>query len=95
RVPRAPHPAALPTDEPALPADDPVALAAAWISGAPVDWTEQDRDQERRVVPLPHYPFAEERYWMSDTPAPPSLAEAVPALAGTDATAGTARPLAP
>ncbi|MFD8939811.1 SDR family NAD(P)-dependent oxidoreductase, partial [Streptomyces sp. NPDC059578] len=77
RARRTPQPTALPTD-------DPAALAAAWISGAPVDWTDQDRDQDRRVVPLPHYPFAEERYWMSDTPAPPSLPETVPARVGAD-----------
>ncbi|MFE6488804.1 beta-ketoacyl synthase N-terminal-like domain-containing protein, partial [Streptomyces sp. NPDC057757] len=93
RASRTPHPAALTTDDPAA-IDDQAALAAAWISGAPVDWTEQDRDQERRVVPLPHYPFAEERYWMSDTPAPTSLAETVPAVAGTDSAAEPAGPMA-
>ncbi|KUN25511.1 hypothetical protein AQJ23_16700 [Streptomyces antibioticus] len=50
--------------------DDVAALAAAWVSGEDVDWTEQDRDQERAVVSLPHYPFAEERHWMPDIPAP-------------------------
>ncbi|GCB52025.1 SDR family NAD(P)-dependent oxidoreductase [Streptomyces sp. NL15-2K] len=88
RVRRAPRP-------PARPTDDPAALAAAWISGAPVDWTEQDRDQERRVVPLPHYPFAEERYWMSDTPAPTSLAGTVSAPAGTVSAPEPAGPLVP
>ncbi|MFF7446751.1 MULTISPECIES: SDR family NAD(P)-dependent oxidoreductase [unclassified Streptomyces] len=63
--------------------DDVAALAAAWVSGEDVDWTEQDRDQERAVVSLPHYPFAEERHWMPDIPAPhptSDIAAAVPRL---------------
>ncbi|MFG2129190.1 SDR family NAD(P)-dependent oxidoreductase [Streptomyces sp. NPDC048751] len=63
------------------PTDDPAARAAAWVSGADVDWTEYDRDQDRRVVPLPHYPFAEERHWMPDIPAPRPPADTASAAA--------------
>ncbi|MFJ2239305.1 SDR family NAD(P)-dependent oxidoreductase [Streptomyces sp. NPDC087859] len=59
--------------------DDAAALAAAWVLGGDVDWTEQDRDRTRAVVSLPHYPFAEERHWMPDIPAPHPTSDIAPA----------------
>lgn len=39
-------------------------LARLWLSGVEVDWSAFHRDEERRRVPLPTYPFDRERYWI-------------------------------
>ncbi|BBB02259.1 putative modular polyketide synthase [Actinacidiphila reveromycinica] len=44
-----------------------VSLAAAYVSGAEVDWT---RAVSGRRVPLPTYPFQRERFWLPETDAP-------------------------
>ncbi|MFB6887816.1 SDR family NAD(P)-dependent oxidoreductase [Kitasatospora sp. NPDC056327] len=75
------------------PADDPAGIAAAWTSGARVDWTEQDRDQERRVVTLPQHPFAEERFWLPE--APETVAPAVTAAPVLPAVVAAFAPAAP
>jgi polyketide synthase PksL len=42
-------------------------LASRWVSGEEVDWPGLYR-RAPRLVTLPAYPFARERYWVSDTP---------------------------
>ncbi|MEX2631036.1 MAG: SDR family NAD(P)-dependent oxidoreductase [Tistlia sp.] len=42
-------------------------LAAAWVAGAPVDWTRLCRPAAPRRLHLPTYPFARERYWKPET----------------------------
>lgn len=42
-------------------------LAALYRRGVPVDWKGFDREQTRRIVSLPGYPFQRKRYWIEDT----------------------------
>ncbi|MCP4663568.1 MAG: acyltransferase domain-containing protein, partial [bacterium] len=39
-------------------------LGKLWLAGAAIDWQGFYRDERRRRVPLPSYPFAGERYWI-------------------------------
>ncbi len=39
-------------------------LGAAWLNGAPVDWSSFYQHEKRRRVFLPTYPFERERYWV-------------------------------
>ncbi|HEY9405349.1 MAG TPA: beta-ketoacyl synthase N-terminal-like domain-containing protein [Pyrinomonadaceae bacterium] len=39
-------------------------LGQLWLSGAPVDWPSYYRDERRRRIPLPTYPFQRQRYWI-------------------------------
>ncbi|MEM9493058.1 MAG: ketoacyl-synthetase C-terminal extension domain-containing protein, partial [Myxococcota bacterium] len=39
-------------------------LAAAWASGAPVDWAQSYGPKRPRRISLPTYPFARERCWI-------------------------------
>ncbi|MFI5813785.1 SDR family NAD(P)-dependent oxidoreductase [Streptomyces sp. NPDC051643] len=48
-------------------------LAADWVGGASVDWSELTGPQQPRRVPLPAYPFAEVRCWVSQDPEAPSV----------------------
>jgi natural product biosynthesis luciferase-like monooxygenase protein/amino acid adenylation domain-containing protein len=41
-------------------------LAALYVSGAEVDWESFDRDNTRRRVGLPTYPFERKSYWLAD-----------------------------
>jgi acyl transferase domain-containing protein/acyl carrier protein/predicted O-methyltransferase YrrM len=41
-------------------------LASLYVRGAPVDFAGFDRDYARTRVPLPHYPWQRERYWITD-----------------------------
>lgn len=56
------------------------ALGRIWLSGAPIDWQGFNKNEQRRRIPLPGYPFERERYWVGpatlDTSQP---ANAVPA----------------
>jgi phthiocerol/phenolphthiocerol synthesis type-I polyketide synthase E len=45
------------------------AVAAAWTSGATVDWAAYHGDEERGRVPLPTYPYTRRRYWLDRGPA--------------------------
>ncbi|GGP81497.1 SDR family NAD(P)-dependent oxidoreductase [Saccharothrix coeruleofusca] len=45
-------------------------VAALWCEGRVVGWSDLHRSGDRRIVPLPAYPFARERYWVPETPAP-------------------------
>ncbi|HYD79452.1 MAG TPA: SDR family NAD(P)-dependent oxidoreductase [Paucimonas sp.] len=56
-------------------------LAQAWIGGAEVDWERLHAHGKPSRMPLPTYPFARERHWISDAPAPASRAETVPGTA--------------
>src|SRR5256885_1563260 len=39
-------------------------LGAAWLNGAPVDWSGFYQHEKRSRVFLPTYPFERERYWV-------------------------------
>lgn len=42
-------------------------LANLWVSGIDIDWTLLPRQHQLKRISLPTYPFARERYWLSDT----------------------------
>jgi phthiocerol/phenolphthiocerol synthesis type-I polyketide synthase E len=44
------------------------ALGQLWLSGVKIDWQGWYRNETRRRVPLPTYPFAEETYWIERIP---------------------------
>jgi acyl transferase domain-containing protein len=39
-------------------------LLALWVQGLPVDWEHLPRSTRARIVSLPTYPFARDRYWL-------------------------------
>lgn len=39
-------------------------LKELWLSGAAVDWPGYYRNERRRRIPLPTYPFQRQRYWI-------------------------------
>ncbi|MET0497717.1 MAG: type I polyketide synthase [Steroidobacteraceae bacterium] len=45
------------------------ALAQMWVEGCGIEWDVLYIDRPYRL-PLPTYPFAKERYWVSDSPVP-------------------------
>ncbi|WP_162002409.1 SDR family NAD(P)-dependent oxidoreductase [Streptomyces sp. CB01881] len=47
-------------------------LAELWVKGLALDWESLGRGAEVRRIPLPTYPFAQERHWL-DAPKPLSL----------------------
>lgn len=40
------------------------AIGRLWIAGAEIDWASLYKNQRRRFVPLPTYPFQRRRYWI-------------------------------
>ncbi len=42
-------------------------LAGAWVRGLDIDWTPLQQGRHR-IVALPGYPFARERYWIAEEP---------------------------
>ena len=40
------------------------ALGRLWLNGTPINWPGFYRDEKRKRVSLPTYPFARKRYWM-------------------------------
>ncbi|WP_198119457.1 SDR family NAD(P)-dependent oxidoreductase [Massilia rhizosphaerae] len=46
------------------------ALARAWTAGYAIAWDELDPDGTARRIPLPTYPFAQQRHWVNETPRP-------------------------
>jgi acyl transferase domain-containing protein len=40
-------------------------VAEAWVSGATIDWSALHPAGVARLIPLPTYPFARERYWIA------------------------------
>ncbi|MFC9161974.1 SDR family NAD(P)-dependent oxidoreductase [Streptomyces fungicidicus] len=80
-------------------------LANVWVKGLALDWTSLARHAGPRRIPLPTYPFAEERHWLDGpgafalrptrTVAPAEPATAGPSPADPARSAGEpARPLA-
>ncbi|MGW1130840.1 SDR family NAD(P)-dependent oxidoreductase [Streptomyces griseoluteus] len=62
-------------------------LANIWVKGLALDWTSLARHVEPRRIPLPTYPFVQERHWLDAPPAlavqpPRPAAPAEPAAAG-------------
>ncbi|MCQ1581991.1 SDR family NAD(P)-dependent oxidoreductase, partial [Streptomyces parvus] len=62
-------------------------LANVWVKGLALDWTSLARHIEPRRIPLPTYPFVQERHWLDAPPAlavqpPRPAAPAEPAAAG-------------
>ncbi|WP_443735607.1 type I polyketide synthase [Streptomyces macrolidinus] len=53
-------------------------VAEAYVRGIPVEWAGAFAGRDRRIVPLPTYPFQRQRYWL-DAPAPaaPATEDAV------------------
>jgi len=47
-----------------------IELASKWAAGEEVDWRSLYSHKTLRPISLPTYPFARERYWMSDAVAP-------------------------
>jgi polyketide synthase PksN len=41
-------------------------LAELWVGGAEINWRQLHQSGRPRRLPLPTYPFAKERYWLSD-----------------------------
>ncbi len=48
--------------------DDAVRLARAWVADMSVDWAAYHQAGTVRRVPVPSYPFADERYWPASKP---------------------------
>ncbi|WP_437677704.1 amino acid adenylation domain-containing protein [Sorangium sp. So ce131] len=46
-------------------------LLKSWVKGVAIDWRELYGNNTPRLVSLPTYPFARERYWVPDAPAAP------------------------
>ncbi|HEX6101022.1 MAG TPA: SDR family NAD(P)-dependent oxidoreductase [Thermoanaerobaculia bacterium] len=44
-------------------------VASQWVAGDKVDWDSLYFGEKPRRIAIPTYPFARERYWLSDTPA--------------------------
>ncbi len=42
-------------------------LLSLWVQGLPVDWEDLPRPTRARIVSLPTYPFARDRYWLPMT----------------------------
>src|SRR5205807_6568711 len=40
-------------------------IAEAWVQGIEIDWTRLYGGRNYRFLPLPTYPFANERYWIA------------------------------
>jgi glutamate-1-semialdehyde aminotransferase/acyl carrier protein len=55
------------------------AAGQLWLSGISPAWSELHRDERRRRVALPTYPFERRRFWIDE--APPGIAPGAPALA--------------
>jgi amino acid adenylation domain-containing protein len=63
------------------------ALGRLWLAGTPVDWPGFYRNEKRRRVPLPTYPFERKRFWIEPAPTGAALphAQTVPLPAPVDA----------
>jgi polyketide synthase PksN len=46
------------------------ALAQAWVKGRTIAWDDLDPHRAARRIPLPAYPFAQERHWVNEAPRP-------------------------
>lgn len=52
--------------EDALKAKDAIKLAQLWVQGAEIDWRSLYLSHRPKIVSLPTYPFARERYWIPE-----------------------------
>ncbi|MCX6580882.1 MAG: SDR family NAD(P)-dependent oxidoreductase [Candidatus Aminicenantes bacterium] len=52
-------------------------LGRLWLSGAAIDWAQFNREEKRRRVSLPGYPFEEQRYRIDGDPLKMSAAAAI------------------
>ena len=67
---------------------DLAALARMWVEGQAVEWDDMHGAHKPTRLPLPTYPFAKERYWVSDAlPAGAAVARAESATTTATATA--------
>jgi phthiocerol/phenolphthiocerol synthesis type-I polyketide synthase E len=41
-------------------------LGSLWLSGAVADWKNYFKNEKRRRIPLPTYPFERKRYWLEE-----------------------------
>ncbi|MFP3940065.1 MAG: beta-ketoacyl synthase N-terminal-like domain-containing protein, partial [Thermoanaerobaculia bacterium] len=80
-----PHPRAEDSDGPFLQAT----LARLWVAGVEVDWAGYRRDERRRRVPLPTYPFQRRQYWVARTRRPGAGRAAAPPIASGSAVEAT------
>ena len=53
-----------------------------WVNGFELDWRSLHPAGSARIVPLPTYPFARERYWIADRPVAGRLHDSHPVAAG-------------
>ena len=56
-------------------------LAPLWVEGAEIDWSQLPTAEGLRLIELPSYPFARERYWLPLTPAVKAPVAVVPLAA--------------
>jgi polyketide synthase PksN len=47
-----------------------IEMASRWVAGEDVDWESLYPGTKPRRISLPTYPFARERYWITDSPVP-------------------------
>lgn len=40
------------------------AIGGLWLAGIPIDWSALYKEEKRKRVPLPTYPFERERFWV-------------------------------
>ncbi|ATQ76808.1 hypothetical protein CR152_21515 [Massilia violaceinigra] len=64
---------------------DMAALMAMWTEGRIIEWEDFYRAERPVRLPLPSYPFAKERYWVSDTSGVATSGVAKPAAAAAPA----------
>ncbi|WP_439657531.1 SDR family NAD(P)-dependent oxidoreductase [Lentzea sp. HUAS TT2] len=62
-------------------------VLALWCDGRAVDWASLHGAGERRVLALPTYPFARERYWVPETAALGECAASASVVSGVTAPA--------
>jgi len=51
------------------------ALGTLWVSGVAIDWSAVHRDERRRRIALPTYPFARDRHWIEPRAQPVASGE--------------------
>ena len=65
-------------DRPALALDRLTALAELWLAGQTIDWPALYRQQRRRMLSLPTYPFERQRHWVEQEPRSASNPDGMP-----------------
>jgi polyketide synthase PksN len=64
------------------------ALARAWVAGRAIAWERLATDEAAQRIPLPPYPFAQERHWVTQVAAPvaPTPAQLHPLISHNSST---------